>query len=146
VGHRLCRPAVRTSLRRPTQRGWTTDVAARASRLRLLSDEYGLIGRERAHSWGRWSGAFGAHSTRSRPGAEKGSPAGPRCGRNGLTARECSATSHCRGAPRRPQPGAHVAASQPDHPLPERWGSPASLEVPARCPTLSRTPFGDDRR
>ena len=41
-----------------TQRGWTTDVAARASRLRLLSDEYGLTGRERAHSWGRWSGAF----------------------------------------------------------------------------------------
>lgn len=31
----------------PTQRGWTADVAARAARLRLLSDEYGLLRRER---------------------------------------------------------------------------------------------------
>lgn len=31
----------------PTQRGWTADVSARAHRLRLLSDEYGLTARER---------------------------------------------------------------------------------------------------
>lgn len=32
----------------PAERGWTTDVVARASRLRLLSDAYGLSDRERA--------------------------------------------------------------------------------------------------